>query len=297
MKNKKYQFKGIIILLIAAFIWGSTFVAQRLGAMVMGPFTFLFWRSLTACAFLYPLSFIIKCYNKTPFIKKTKNYFPIILLLFLCGLSLFIASFLQQIGLKTTTAGKSGFLTSLYILFVPLLGLLLHKKVTPRIWIGILIACIGSFLLSYDGGFTIRIGDLFTIISAVFFAVQILCIEKLNTNVSSFFICSIQFTIVTIFSFIAMMVLENPSINELSKGWGAILYAGILSSGIAYTCQIIGQKSTNVNVSALLMSLESVFSLICGIIILDESLSILQFSGCILIFCGVIFAQLRFYRR
>ena len=287
MKN---NIKGCIILLVAAILWGSTFVAQRNGALYVGPFTFTFFRSIIAVIILAFITYFTdrKYFKEEDNINNKKFYF----FASFAGLAMFLASILQQAGLQTISASKSGFLTSLYIVFVPLIGLFLKKKVQIYIWFCVICSLIGSYLLSATSGFVFSKGEVITIICAIFFALQIIFIDKASGNNNPYKLCLIQMGVVATLSFVLMVTVEKPSFNSILKAAPYVLYAGIFSSCIAYTMQVIGQKYTEPTLASLVMSLESVFGLIFGFIILKESLLNKEIVGCILIFLSVIISQI-----
>lgn len=284
---KKY--KGPLLLFIGALIWGSTFVAQSLGSDNVGPFTFNAIRFTISGVILLVVSMLFK--DKKPINKKYYIYAV------LTGLALFLAATLQQVGIDMTkSAAKSGFLTSLYIVFVPILGLFIKNKTSNLIWIWISIALIGSYLIASKETFTFELGDILTIICSIFFAIQILLVDKTVNYMSSIKLCSIQFLVTGILSFVLCIFLEELVLNKIMLAMPAILYAAILSGCIAYLFQIIGQKTTEPTIASLIMSLEAVFALLAGILILKEQFNIKEIIGCILVFTAVICSQIKFNR-
>lgn len=285
----KNNLKGSIIILIVAMIWGSNFIMQRKGAALVGPYTFTFFRSFIAVVCLFFLSLIT---NKKIPVKETNKKVNVYIIALLSGLALFLGSILQQIGLGYITASKSGFLSALYILMVPIMTLFLGKKIKIQVLICVFISLFGSYFLSTTSGFDFSKGELITILSAFFFALQIILVDIINDYINPFRFCMIQFIVVTIFSFIMMMVKEEVVWDNVLQALPYIAYAGILSSSIAFSLQIIGQKYAEPTVASLLMSLESVFSLICGTIFLHERMANREIIGAILIFLSVILSQL-----
>ncbi|MBO5461215.1 MAG: DMT family transporter [Ruminococcus sp.] len=209
-----------------------------------------------------------------------------------CGFFLAVASSLQQIGLVYTTAGKAGFITALYILIVPLLGLIIGKRVGIKVWIGVALAVMGMYCLCITEGFTIAKGDILVMLCAVVFSFHILVIDYFSPKVDGVKMSCIQFWVCGILCAIPMFLTETPQIDQILAAWLPIAYAGILSCGVAYTLQIIAQKNVDPTVASLLLSLESVFAVLAGGIILHESLSAKEMIGCALVFAAIILAQL-----
>lgn len=289
------QIKNSLILVLAAFIWGSTFVAQSIGAGYVGAFTYVFSRSVIAVIFLTP---VIALFDRiSPQSHKPQSKAESRLLFtagILSGTILMIASFLQQKGMETTTVGKSGFLTAVYIILVPILGVFLKRKAGFLVWISVMISLVGLYLLCItpgDFGHFV-IGDLLVLGSAVFFSIQILVVDKYSPLVDCVRMSRIQFATIAILAGILMFVFETPTLEAIWNAKYAILYAGCLSSGVAYTCQIIGQKDLDPTLASLIMSLESVFSLLSGWIFLHESMSGRELLGSALMFAAIILCQI-----
>lgn len=298
MKN---NLKGVIILLITAIIWGSAFVAQSMGSNYVDPFTFNGLRFTIAGIVLLIASFFIKQINikKNPDYKLinygSKDKKSINLMIIMVGVSLFISATFQQLGIDMTkSASKSGFITTLYIVFVPIISILFGKKIKPINFLYILIALIGSYMVAVKEDFSLEIGDILTLVCAIFYAFQIIFVDKVNPYINSVLLCSIQTLIAGIISLIIAVFKETIILSNIINALPAILYAAILSSCIAYTMQIIGQKYTEPTLASMLMSLESVFALISGLIFLEEKISILGYIGSILIFISIILVQLDF---
>ena len=278
--------------LLAAMIWGAAFVAQTVGMDYVGPFTFQACRSLLGCLVLLP---VIAVLDKRGNEKKTATPADRKYLLFsgiICGLFLFAACSLQQLGLLYTTAGKSGFITSLYIILVPILGLCLKKKVRSWIWGSVALALVGLYLLCGGDLSAIGKGELLTLGCALAFSFHIMFIDHVSARVDGVRLSCLQFFVVAVISAVVMFLTETPSWENILQCWLPIAYAGILSSGAGYTFQIIGQAYTEPTVASLLMSLESVFSMVFGWMILGQAMSGLELLGCGLVFAGVIIAQL-----
>lgn len=283
--------KGSIILFIAALLWGTTFVFQRLGANHVGPFTFVFFRAFISVILLYLMSVITN--NKIK-IESGMQKNKVIMFACLSGFSLFLASVLQQLGLETIEASKSGFITSMYMILVPIISIFFREKIKGYIFVFAFIALIGSYLLSATQGFSFGYGEIVSFIGAIFFAFQIIFIDKSCKYINPFKLCFIQASVVSFFSFFMMILIEKPNINDIMDAMLYILYAGILSSSVAYSLQVIGQKYASASIASIVMSLESVIALIFGVLVLSEEMSDREIVGSILIFISVICSQLPF---
>ena len=290
--------KGNILLFITAFIWGCAFVAQRTGMEYIGPLTFNGIRSLVG-GFTLLIYLLIR--NKLQ--KKTtdgsdvrvKNSPSIKFTFFcgvVCGLCLFAGTTLQQMGMVYTTAGKAGFITALYIILVPLLGIFLGKKIRLVVWVGVLLALAGLYLLCVGEDFSVNKGDMLVLLCAFAFTLHITFVDKVSEKIDGVIISCIQLFVCGLISVPGMLLFETLDWNLIFQCMIPILYAGVLSCGIAYTLQIVAQKYTEPTVASMIMSLESVFALLSGMIILKERISILELLGCILMFAAVIIAQL-----
>lgn len=285
--------KRNLLLVLTAFIWGTAFVSQSEGMEYIGPFTFLASRSYIGGITLIPCIFILNKLKANDTSKKEVfNIKPLILGGICCGIALFVASAFQQIGIAYTTVGKAGFLTALYIVIVPLLGLFFRKKVTIKVWSSVFIAVIGMYLLCIKEEFKIQYGDMLVIMCALFFSGHILVIDYFSPKVDCVKMSCIQFFTCAVISTFFMFVFEEPSFNTLLSALPYVLYAGVFSSGVAYTLQIIGQKGNDPTVTSLIFSLESVFALLAGVVILGERLSVKECLGCFLIFGAIILTQL-----
>ncbi len=288
------NFKGSIMLLITSIIWGTAFVAQSEGMNYVEPFTYNAMRTLLGGVVLIPVMILFRFSDKRNGKEKSScSLKNTIIGGICCGIALFIASSFQQAGIAHTTAGKAGFVTALYIVIVPMIGIFLHKKMPLRMWLFIAIALAGFWLLCIKQDIGISSGDLLVFFGAIFFAVHITVIDCFNQkNTDGVLMSCIQFFTAGLLMLICMFIFEKPTIPNIMGAGGTILYAGILSCGVAYTLQILGQKHTNPTLATMLMSLESVFAALSGWLILGEKLSIKEFIGCILIFAAVILAQL-----
>ncbi len=293
MKSKKLISNSMLIL--TALIWGSAFVAQTVGMDFVGPFTFNAARTIIGGIVLIPYILItnrLRYKEKTEEVNNIRFNKTLILGGILCGIALFAGSTFQQFGLQYTTAGKSGFITALYIIIVPVLGIFIKKKVPLKIWICVLIAIAGFYLLSINEGFTINKGDLLTLICAFFFSIHILLIDHFSPQVDGVQMSSIQFFVAGIISLIASLIFESPKISAILMAWAPVLYAGVLSCGVAYTLQVVAQKNTDPVLASLILSLESVFAVIAGWMILKQSLSLKEGIGCLLVFAAIVITQL-----
>ena len=264
MKTK--SFKSSLLLFLAAFIWGVAFVAQSVGMDYVGPFTFNAVRCLLGSLVLIPVIFWNQKRTEKESVKDTlpDNPKDVICGGISCGILLFIATSLQQIGILYTSVGKAGFITALYIVLVPILGIFLKRRVNFKIWISVLIALIGLYLLCMSGSLTLTKGDALVLLCALFFSFHILVIDHFSSKVSGVKLSCIQFFVASILSAIPMFVLESPKFSSICAAWAPILYAGILSCGVAYTLQIIGHRELNPNVASLTLSLEPVISVLAG---------------------------------
>ncbi len=284
--------RGNALLLLAAFIWGVAFVAQKSGGDQLGAITFNGARSIVGCAGLFaalPLLDRLGVTHPCSGADQRKNLW---LGGILCGLALFAATNLQQLGLLYTTVGKGGFITALYIVLVPLLGLLLRRRVPILTWIGVVLAAVGLYLLCGRGETGINVGDLLVLGCALMFAVQILLVSHFSPKVDGVRLSCIQFLVVGILNMPLMFVFEEPSLSAMAENWLPLLYAGLLSSGVAYTLQIVAQKDTNPTTASLLMSLESVFAVLAGWVLIGDKLSLPELVGCGLMFVAIVLAQL-----
>lgn len=284
------------LLLLAALIWGCAFVAQTVAMDHVGPLTFQTSRAILGSAVLVPVIIVSDLIKKKKGIYKKPTRTDRKNLLvggLLCGAVLTVAAALQQIGINLgTSSGKSGFITAMYILLVPVLGLFLKKKVRPVVWVCVGLGVIGLYLLCMKDGFSIAEGDIYTLLCAVCFSVHILVVDHFSPTTDGVKLSCLQFFTMFILSGIAMLIFEKPSFQSILTAWLPICYAGIMSCGIAYTLQIIGQKHTEPAVASLLMSFESVFAVLAGIIILAESPSLQEYIGSAIMFVAIIISQL-----
>ena len=299
----KYTLRQSVLLLLTAAIWGVAFVAQSVGMDYVGPFTFNTVRSLIGGIVLIPCIVLLKRINAgskdTAGAAEHASGDPAgqrkVLLTggVACGVLLCIASNLQQFGIMYTSVGKSGFITAMYIVLVPVVGIFLKKKAGGKIWCSVAIAVCGLYLLCMtDNGFSIQKGDLLLLLGAVAFSFHILTIDYFSPKVDGVKMSCIQFFTCGILSMVCMFLFEQPQIGAILQAWMPIVYAGVMSCGVAYTLQIVGQKGMNPTVASLILSTESVISVIAGWLILHQKLSGRELLGCVLMFAAIILVQL-----
>lgn len=306
------KLKYNLLLMLAAFIWGGAFVAQSVGMDYIGPFTFNCVRSILGSLILLPVIWFVdrqkkesgksggdeeradETGNSTVLSAEQKKQERKTLLVggLCCGVVLTFSTSLQQIGLIYTSAGKAGFITALYILIVPLIGVFLGKKVGMKTWIGVALAVAGMYLLCIKEGFSISYGDFMVLLCAVAFAIHILVVDHFSPKVDGIKLSCVQFFVCGVLCAFPMFLSEHPQMEQIREAWITIAYAGILSSGVAYTLQIVTQKHLKPVVASLLMSLESVFAALTGWLVLHEGLTGKELAGCVLMFAAIILAQL-----
>lgn len=287
------QFKGIIFLLLATIIWGSAFVSQSVGMDHIGPFTFQAVRCLLAVVGLIPVILISDHFKNDGknFIKRWLD--PRLWKAgLLCGIPLFLACNLQQIGLVDTDAGKSGFLTAMYIVIVPVIGIFLKKKPTIMVPISVTLAVAGLYFLSCVGVTQINIGDLLTLGCALMFAVQIIFIDLFANDTDALRLNAIQALVCAVLSAAVMVFSEQPSWQGIADCALPLAHAGFLSMGAAYAFQILGQQNLEPTAASLIMSLESVFAVIFGMLLLHETMTGWEILGCVLVFSAVVLSQI-----
>ena len=286
---KSRQIISSSLLLLAAIIWGFAFVAQRMGMEHIGPFLFNGIRFLMGCIILLPVLFIIKPkeYNLLPIFSKKG-----IISGSLLGIVLFLAASAQQIGMISTTAGNAGFITGLYVIFVPIFGIIVGQVVPKIIWPAALMAIFGLYLLSVNEDFLISRGDLWVSVSAILWAVHVLMIGRFSKQSNPIFLAFQQFSICGILSIITAFLIEQVNMGEIIMTWGPLLYGGILSVGVAFTLQIAGQKNAHPASASLLLSSESLFAAIGGWLVLNEKMSFRAIIGSALILSGIVLVQI-----
>jgi Permeases of the drug/metabolite transporter (DMT) superfamily len=294
MKQTKNSAKSIFLLSLTALIWGSTFVAQSSGMDYVEPFTFNCIRTIIGGLVLLPfIPYFAKQYM--PIQKeesKEKSKKTLLIGGLCCGIALFLGSSFQQIGIQYTSTGKAGFLTTLYIVLVPIAGLFLKKRINSLIWLSVTLSCVGLYFLCITESFSLSKGDSIVLFSAVAFTGHILVVDYFSSKVDCVKMACIQFFVCGALSGMMMLLVEEPHINQIFAARIPILYAGVLSIGVAYTLQVIGQKNINPSTASLIMSMEAVVAVLFGFILLGERLTIRELAGCILMFGAIILAQL-----
>lgn len=314
---KTHKIRNTIFLFLTAMIWGAAFVAQSVSMDYIGPFTFICLRSVIGGLFLIPVIMVIdgirkKGQNEDLNVAGLQNDLQQMQsetqklswknkkLLeggIVCGIFLFLANCFQQTGIQYTTVGKAGFITTFYIIIVPLIGLFFKKYCGVLTWIGVVIALAGLYFLCITEKLTIQRGDALILCCSFLYAGQILAIDHYNPLVDGVKMSCIQFLTGGVLGAIFMFLFESPNMAMILSAAGPILYTGIMSTGVAYTLQIVGQKGLNPTVAALIMSLESVFSALSGYIFLHQILSTRELIGCVLMFIAIVLAQLPDIRR
>ena len=305
MPKRKFSVPGSVILLLAALAWGSAFVAQSLGSDSVRPFTFNGARSLLGALVLVPVFLTFDRVSPNP---NKNNKKSLLIGGALCGVLLFMACNLQQFSISyVDTAGKTqeelqniekanigkvAFLTALYIVLVPAFGIFMKKKVGAQVWLGVAVALIGMYFLCIKPGFTVSTGDIYAFLCAFAFAMQIIVVDEVVNKVDPIRLSCVQFLVCGVLSSVCALIFDKPALSDLLNAWAPILYMGVVSSGIAYTLQILGQARCKPVVASLVMSMESVFSAIFGFLILNQAMSTKEFIGCGLMLVAVVLAQI-----
>ena len=292
----RFVIRQSLLLLLTATIWGVAFVSQSVGMDYVGPFTFNAARSLIGAAVLVPCIALLKKIQKKDEgpeeVHKKEDKRTLLRGGICCGVILAVASSFQQFGLLYTTVGKAGFITAMYIILVPLLGIFAGKKVGLRIGVSVVIAVAGLYLLCMTESLRLEAGDILVLLCAVVFSFHIMVIDHFSPLVDGVKMSCIQFLTCGILCGICMFLFEAPKLSMILAAWKPVLYAGVMSCGVAYTLQIVGQKGMNPTVASLIMSLESVISVLAGFVLLHEVLSRRELFGCVLMFAAIILAQL-----
>ena len=307
MQKQQIPLKNSLLLLLAAIIWGIAFVAQSVGMKYVGGFTFNAVRSLIGAVVLIPLIFILKRRNSpsdsaskasgrsdtsSNTVSNMQEKKTLIIGGIACGICLCLASNFQQFGIKYTTVGKAGFITACYIVIVPVIGLFMKKKCSPMIWLSVLLAVVGLYLLCINEQFLIGYGDILVFVCAILFSVHILIVDYFSPKVDGVKMSCIQFLVCGLLSGIAMLFAEQPQLSAVLLAWKPIAYAGIMSCGVGYTLQIVGQKGMDPTIASLILSLESCISVLAGWLLLGQTLSMREGLGCVAMFAAIILAQL-----
>ena len=295
MKNKATR--NSFLLFLAACIWVLAFVFQSKGMEYMDPFTFNGARALIGAFSL--LLFVLLRNRVTGKRLRDLDWKITLTAGICCGLALTVASTVQQFGIVYTSVGKAGFITTLYIIFVPIAGILFRRKVPWIVWVAAAMAAVGMYLLCMNESFTINIGDVLVFICAIFFTAHIMIIDYFSPKTDGVVISLIQFTVCGVICMICAFIWGSPAWSQITSGISTLLYAGVMSCGVAYTLQIVGQNGVNPTVAALLMSLESVVATITGVIAfqigflkVDQTMTLRQIVGCVIVFAAVILVQL-----
>lgn len=293
----KFVVRQSCLLFLAAIIWGVAFVAQSVGMDYVEPFTFNAVRCTIGGIVLIPCIGVLTIWKRKKSSKTNdkineNNTKDLLIGGIACGILLFISSNFQQFGIQYTTAGKAGFITALYIIIVPILGIFLHRKSSIKLWIGVVVALFGLYLLCIKEDFSLGKGDGLVLVCAVTFSFHIMVVDYFSPKVDGIKMSCIQFFICGILSSVCMFLFETPQISQIFSAWLPILYAGVMSCGIAYTLQIIAQEGMNPTVASLILSMEAVVSVLAGWILLHEKLSAREMTGCVFMFAAIILAQL-----
>lgn len=319
---KTHKLRNTFFLFLTAMIWGAAFVAQSVSMDYIGPFTFICLRSVIGGLFLIPVIIVLdgirrKSQNESANVVSSENTLHNIEMDIekeekqrlswknkqlieggiVCGILLFFANCFQQTGIQYTTVGKAGFITTFYIIIVPLIGLFFKKYCGILTWIGVVVALAGLYFLCITQKLTIQRGDALILCCSVLYAGQILAIDHYNPFVDGVKMSCIQFLTGGVLGAVFMFLFENPSVAMILSAAGPILYTGIMSTGVGYTLQIVGQKGLNPTVAALILSLESVFSALSGYVFLHQVLTTRELIGCVLMFIAIVLAQLPDIRR
>lgn len=295
--DKRGELLHTLALLVCAAIWGSAFVAQSVGAEYVGAFTFLAVRNWIAVVFLIPVIYVrdtILRKRGRPSVRPANRTQRRCLLTggAACGFFLCAASAFQQVGIRYTTTAKAGFITALYVVIVPILSVFFGKSVKSRIWMCVALAVLGLYLLCMRGELSLSFGDGVVLVCAFLFACQIMTVDYFAPQVDTFRLSQTQFLVTALLSTVCMFFFEDLSTDSLIKALPSIAYAGVMSSGVAYTLQIIGQQNLNPAIASITMSLESVFAALAGWIVLGQSMTVRELAGCVLMFAAIILAQL-----
>lgn len=319
-QQKRTETKSALLMVLTSVIWGVAFVFQRTGMEHIGPFAFNFFRCLLCILFLISVSFFMKISKKKsntstiseandasainsknskslneaefskeqPMRRKTLYIGGI-----LAGLALFLGMSTQQVGMVSTTAAKAGFITTMYIVLVPIMGVFYGRKTNLKMWLCVAIACVGLYLLSIKEGFTFERGDFLVFLSAIFFGLQIVIIDIMAKNVDAIKLSMIEFATSGLLSLIATLLTEVTTVQGVQAAAIAILYTGLLSSGVGFTLQIVAQKNLSPTIASLIMSMESGVSAVAGVLLLGEVLTQREIVGCIIMVISVILAQVQ----
>lgn len=293
MRNR-YVLRQSLILFMAAAIWGFAFVAQSVGMDYVGPYTFIAARNVVALVVLLPwLAFMERSHGKKGGQQAESDRKSLIFGGICCGICLFGASVLQQVGVQYTTVGKAGFITAMYLVLVPVFGIFLKKKTGVKVWTAVGLASLGLYLLCITkGDFRLQKGDIYIFGCAAVFALHILVVDHFSPLVDGVKLSCVQILTNAVLGTVMMFLKEQPDAADVFAAWLPIVYAGALSSGVGYTFQIIGQKGMNPTAASLILSLESVISVLAGWVLLHQTLTMRELAGCALAFAAIILVQL-----
>lgn len=289
----KQELKYLPVLALTALIWGVAFVAQSVGGEHVGPFTFNCVRSLLGGAVLLPMIPLLgrlsgnRREENAPADRKNLWLGGV-----LCGVVLGLASSLQQWALEYASVGKAGFITALYIVIVPVLGIFFHRMPGAQVWLAVVVAVAGLYLLCWSGGAALGPGEWMLFGCSALFSLHILIIDHFSPLVDGVKLSCIQFFVAGLFCAVPTLLFEKPAVSDVLAAWAPILYAGALSCGVAYTLQVVAQKHVEPTLASLTLSLESVFSVLAGWLLLHQTLTARELAGCALVFCAIVLAQL-----
>lgn len=289
MKQQINQLRGSLLLLLTSMIWGAAFVAQSAGMDYIGPFTFNGLRMLMGAAVLLP--FLLK--RRTGAHTNASERKMLLRGGILCGVALFVGSTLQQIGIVDTTAGKAGFITAMYVVLVPVMGVFVGHKQPWLVWLGVALSAVGMYFLCVHESLSLNRGDLMVLAGAVGFSFHILLIDRYSAHVDGVKLSCLQFFVAGVLGLVFMFLFETPQISQVFAAWLPLLYAGVFSCGVAYTLQILGQRDTDPTIASMILCLEAVFSVVFSWFLLGERLSAREIFGCVLIFAAILLAQLK----
>ena len=291
-KTRKHGYQGAAALFLTAFLWGTTFVFQRTGMDHIGPLTFNMMRNLLSALFLGVLWIILRAAEGKSIFPSGGDGKAALIGGLACGACLGLGMGLQQVGLKYTTVGKTSFISALYIVIVPLIRMAAGRKYRKGIWLCVLLALAGLFLLTVSGDAIIRLGDVLVFFSAVVFSFHILVINHFTKRVPGVLLSFLQMIVAAVLSLTGVFLFrEAPTLSGVTRAGGSLLYAGILSGGVAFTLQIIAQKRVEPVVASLIMCFEAVFGALGGWVILHERLSVREWIGCALMFAAILLVQ------
>lgn len=289
----KFVLRQSVLLFLTAVIWGVAFVAQSAGMEYIGPFTYNGVRNILGGIVLLPcIGFLDKIRDSGEHAGGIKTGKQLLIGGLCCGLILFAAGSFQQFGIQYTSVGKAGFITAMYILIVPIMGLFIRRKVGLKVWIGVVFAVCGLYLLCMSGNLRLEKGDAMVLVCAVIFSLHILVIDYFSPRVDGVRMACIQFWVCGILSVICSFLFETPQLHSILAAWKSVCYGGIMSCGVAYTLQIVGQRDMNPTVASLILSLESVVSVVAGFLILHQTMSGRELLGCCLMVAAIVLAQL-----